>query len=190
MEGDFVTIDKLADNRVLVVLGKQDMSDFSLDYSRMKFDDSHCKRILMRILRLACVKEGIEINGKSVMLEAISFDEECYLLITINGRKSSKYRLKGNKRSLCYHLGKSGNFLDAIEQLYRQNVCCNYNSAYMYNDEYYLIFDYPSIPQKLRKVLSEYGSKGKSSLSAARVRENGKQLCKSNAIAQIGKFLV
>lgn len=185
-----MTIDKLTDNRVLIVLCKQDMSDFSLDYSKMKFDDNHTRRILMRILRLACVKEGIEINGKSVMLEAINFDEECYLLVTINNKKQKKYRLKNIRNSLCYHLGGSSNFLDAIEQLYRQNVCCNHNSAYMYKDEYYLIFDYPSIPQKLRRVLSEYGNKSKNNVSAARVKENGKQLCRHNAIAQIGKFLV
>ena len=185
-----MTIDKLADNRVLIVLCKQDMSDFSLDYAKMNFEDSHSRKMLMRILRLACMKEGIEISGKSVLLEAISFDEECYLLATINNKKQKKYRLKSNKNSLCYHLGSSGNFLDTIEQLYRQNVCCNHNSAYMYNDEYYLIFDYPSIPQKLKRVLSEYGNKGRNSLSAARVKENGKQLCKHNAIAQIGKFLV
>ena len=173
-----MTIDKLTDNRVLIVLCKQDMSDFSLDYSKMKFDDNHTRRILMRILRLACVKEGIEINGKSVML------------VTINSKKQKKYRLKSSRSSLCYHLGNSGNFLDAIEQLYRQNVCCNHNSAYMYNDEYYLIFDYPSIPQKLRRVLSEYGNKGKNSIITARVKENGKQLCKQNAIAQIGKYLI
>lgn len=185
-----MTIDKLADNRVLIVLCKQDMNDFSLDYSKMKFEDSRTRRVLMRILRLACVKEGIEINGKKVFLEAINFDDECYLLATINGTKQKKYRLKSNKNSLCYHLGNSGNFLDAIEQLYRQNVCCNHNSAYMYNDEYYLIFDYPSIPQKLRRVLSEYGNKGKNSIITARVKENGKQLCKQNAIAQIGKYLI
>ncbi|MCH5297328.1 MAG: adaptor protein MecA [Ruminococcus sp.] len=185
-----MTIDKLADNRVLIVLCKQDMSDFSLDYSKMKFDDGHSRKVLMRILRLACMKEGIEINGKSVLLEAINFDEECYLLVTINSHRHKRYRLKSNKNSLCYHLGGSGNFLDTIEQLYRQNVCCNHNSAYMYNNEYYLIFDYPSIPHKLKRVLSEYGNKGKNSLSAARVKENGKQLCRNNAIAQIGKFLV
>lgn len=185
-----MTIDKLADDRVLIVLCKQDMSNFSLDYGRMNFEDSHSKKMLMRILRLACIKEGIQISGKNVLMEAISFDEECYLIITINNAKKKRYRLKSSKSSLCYHLGSSGNFLDAVEQLYRQNVCCNHNSAYMYNDEYYLIFDYPSIPQKLRRVLSEYGSKGRNRLSAARIKENGTLLCGHNAIAQLGKHLV
>lgn len=185
-----MTIDKLTDNRVLIVLCKQEMNAFSLDYNRMKFDDSHTRRVLMRILHLACVKEGIEINGKSVILETINFDEECYLLVTINSKQQKRYRLKSNKNSLCYHLGSCGNFLDAVEQLYRQNVCCNHNSAYMYNDEYYLIFEYPSIPQKLRQVLSEYGNRCKGSIATAMVKENGKQLCEHNAIAQLGKHLV
>lgn len=188
MGGDILTIDKLAENRVLIVLCDKDMDDYSLDYNKMNLDDVHSRKILMKLLQLACLQSGIEIKGRSVILEAIAFEKECYLLITVKDKKTKTYRLK--QSSLCYHLGESGNFLDAVEQLYRQNVCCNRNSAYLYNGEYYLIFDYPAIPKKLRKVLSEYGRKSGGNLTAARIRENGRQLCRHNAISQIGKFLV
>ena len=183
-----MTIDKLADNRILIVLCDKDMNDYSLDYNKMNLDDVHSRKILMKLLQLACLQSGIEIKGRSVLLEAIAFEKECYLLITVKDKKPKTYRLKPS--SLCYHLGESGNFLDAVEQLYRQNVCCNRNSAYLYNGEYYLIFDYPAIPKKLRKVLSEYGRKSGGNLTAARIRENGRQLCRHNAIAQIGQYLV
>ncbi len=185
-----MTVDKLAENRILIVLCDKDMNDFSLDYNKMSFDDVHSRRILMRILQLACFKSGIDIKGRSVMLEAVAFDDECYLLITLKDKRHKTYKLKSCNKALCYHFGGSGTFLDAVEQLYRQNVCCNHNSAYVYKGEYYLIFDYPSIPQKLRRVLSEYGNRSSSSLTAARIRENGKQLCRNNAIASIGKYLV
>lgn len=185
-----MTVDKLADNRVLIILCDKDMEDFSLDYDTLSLDDSHSRRVLMRIMQLACIKTGIEIKGKSVLIEALSLDKECYLLLTVDEKHRRTYRIKSNTECLCYHLGTSGNFLDTIEKLYRQNVCCNRNSAYVYNDEYYLIFDYPSLPRKLKKVLSEYGKCSGGNLSAARIRENGKPLCKYNAIVQIGRFLI
>lgn len=188
--GDILTVDKIAENRVLIVLEEKDMTDFSLDYNKMSFEDVHSRKILMRILQLASIKTGLELNGRRVMLEAILLNDECYLLITVRTRQHKTYRLKDNNKSLCYHLGGSGNFLDTVEQLYRQNVCCNHNSAYEYKNEYYLIFDYPSIPRKLKRVLLEYGSKSGEEITAARIKENGRQLCRSNAIERIGRHLV
>jgi hypothetical protein len=185
-----LTVEKLDENRVLIILCDKDFNDFSLNYDKMSLDDSHSRNILMKIFRLACTKAGIDFFGKTALFEAMMFENECYLLVTVDVKKPRTYRLKSCSQSLCYRLGKSGNFLDTLEQLYRQNVCCNRNSAYLYNDEYYLIFDYPSIPRKLRHVLSEYGKKSTGKLNAARIKENGKPLCTTNAIAQIGRFLV
>lgn len=184
-----MTVDRIAENRVLIILCEKEMKDFALDYSTMSLDDVNSRRILMRILRLACVKTGLELGGRSVVLEAVSFDDECYLLVTVKEGHRKRYKIK-NKESLCYHLGNSSNFLDTVEQLYKQNVCCNHNSAYEYKNEYYLIFDYPSIPSKLKRILLEFGSRSGGSLISARIKENGKQLCKTNAIARIGKYLV
>lgn len=184
-----MTVDKLAENRVLITLCNEDMKDFSLDYSRLSLNDIHSRKILTRIMQLACFKFGIELSGKNVLIEALSLDDECYLLLTINRKYSRTYRLK-KTTCQCYRLGKSSNFLDTVEQLYRQNVCCNKNSAYVYKDEYYLIFEYPAIPHKFKRVLSEYGKRSGGNISAAIIKENGKMLCKTNAIAQIGKHLV
>lgn len=56
-------------------------------------------------------------------------------------------------------LGNGSGFLDTIEILYKQNICCNKNSAYVLNGKYYLIFDYPTIPKKLKMTLSEYAQR-------------------------------
>ncbi len=185
-----MTVDKLDENRVLIILCEKDMEDFSLDYDKMDMNDLHSRKVLMRIMQLACFKSGIEINGKKILLEAVAGAQGCYLLVTVDENRKKKYRLKSTSDSICYSLGTSGNFLDSIEKLYRQNVCCNRNSAYEYNGEYYLIFDYPSIPQKLKRVLSEYGERRRGNLIAADIRENGRLLYKTNAILGIGKYLV
>ncbi len=183
-------IDRLEQNRILVTLCGKDMDDFSLDFNTLGFDDAHSRRILMRILQLACFKSGIEVTGKNILVEALPVDGGCYILLTVIEKyRHRTYKIKTSSGSLCYFLGGSGNFLDTVEKLYKQNVCCNKNSAYLYDNKYYLIFDYPSIPYKLRRILLEYAVKCGGKVTAARIRENGKSLCKVNAIAQIGQYL-
>lgn len=186
-----MTVDKLSDNRVLIVLCRQDMEDYRLDLETLSLSDAHSRKILMRIMHTACFKSGIEVSGKSVRLEAIGLDESCYILVTVGSlRRMKTYKLKNPRGCRCYSLGGSENFLNTMEMLYRQNVCCNKNSAYVLGNEYYLIFDYPSIPRRLGRILSEFAGEKGGRTFAARVKENGKELCANNAIAQIGKHLV
>lgn len=188
--GMILTVDKLSDDRVLIILGTKEMQDYALDFDTLSLNDLHSRKILLRIMQIACRKTGIETRGKSVSIEALSFDEDCYILVTVSQKSRRTYRIKKNDESVCYFLGESANFLETLEKLYRQNVCCNRNSAYLCDNRYYLIFDYPSIPKKLKRVLSEYGEKSGGKLAAAKVRENGKLLCRHNAIMQIGRYLV
>ena len=185
-----MTVDKLSENKVLVVLCTNDMADFSLDYNSLSLNDIHSRKILLRILQVACMKSGIELKNKNVKLEAMTLEKECYILITFERKHRKIYRVKKKSEVVCYYLGESANFLNTIEKLYRQNVYCNKNSAYLYDKGYYLIFDYPAIPHKLKRVLSEYGEKREGHSFCARVKENGKSLCEHNAIFQIGKHLV
>lgn len=186
-----MTVSNLGENRVLIILCEKDMEDFSLDFDKLSLDDSHSRKVLLRIMNVACRKSGIEMKGRNVKIEALSLDGGCYLLLTVEEKhRHTTYRIKKSADCVCYLLGESGNFLDAMEKLYRQNVYCNRNSAYVYDNKYYLIFDYPSIPKKLKIILSEYGQKSGGKLSSAKIKENGKLICNHNAILQIGKFLV
>ena len=184
-----MTIDRIAFNKVLVTLCSKEMEDFSLDFDKLSLNDYHSRKILMRILHLACFKSGIEINNKNILMEALPYFGGCSILLTVTEKAGRKtYRIKRNK-SICFRLGDSKNFLDTIEVLYHQNVCCNKNSVYIYNNEYYLIFDYTNIPKKLRIVLSEYAMYFSSNIEAARIKEYGKLICEKNAIERIGKWL-
>ena len=80
-------------------------------------------------------------------------------------------------------------FLDVIQLLYKQNVCCNKNSAYEKDGVYYLIFDYPTVPKRFKRILHEYGVRCGDNIFAANLRENAQEICRSNAIAVIGKCL-
>lgn len=187
--GDALTVDKLENNVILITLCEKDMKEFALDFNAMSLNDAHSHKIIMRIIQLACLKSGIEMKNKSIMLEALPLDGGCCILMTLAQKSRRTYKLKNKNESVCYALGDISNFLDTLEKLYRQNVCCNRNSAYVYNQNYYLIFDYPSVPKKLKGVLCEYGKKCGGKVACARIKENGREICKINAIACIGSAL-
>ena len=87
-------------------------------------------------------------------------------------------------------MANASDFLNAVEALYRSNICCRKSSAYEMSGNYYLVFDYFSLPKHMIRVLSEYGERQKSRNAAARVRENANLLCHADAVAVIGKILV
>lgn len=185
-----MTVDKLGENKVLIILCNKDMEEFSIDFERVNFHDSDSRRALIKIMKLGCSKAGVEICNRNVDIEALPFEDECYILITVYEKNRRSYRIKDAGKCVCYSLGGSGNFLDTLEKLYRLNICCNRNSAYLYKESYYIVFDYPSIPKKLKRLLSEYGKRRMNRVESARIRENGKLICSHNAILQIGKHLV
>lgn len=184
-----MTVDKLNHNKLMITLCNEDMHDFKLDYTSLSLYDYHSRKILMRILNLACFKMGIDSKDKKMVVEALPFDNGCVILLTLVKREINTYKIKSPAQSICYLLGNCENFLETVRLLYLQNICCNKNSAYFFDGNYYIIFDYPAIPHKFKKILSEYAEKRCDKLTVPRLRENGLEICKSNAILQIGRFL-
>lgn len=184
-----MTVDKIKSNKILITLGDDDMRDFSLDYNMLSLYDSHSRKILMRIVQVACFKTDIEIRNKRMLVEALPTVNGCMLLLTVEDRKGKRYRLQGAGKANCYKAGDSKNFLDVIQLLYRQNVCCNKISAYELDGVYYLIFDYPAVPKRYKRILHEYCKKCGENIFASRLRETAREICRTNAVAVIGRCL-
>lgn len=183
-----MTINRLDDRRVLVVLANKDMSDFSLDFAAMDMDNAHARKIILRLTRLACRKSGIDIRGKRLNVEALMMGEGCYLLVTV--RKSPRrYRLKRGGGA-CFRFDGCTDFLNAVEALYRSGFYSAKTAAYEWNGSYYLVFRYPSVPSAVRRVLTEFSVASGGVLFSAQVRERGRELCAQNAVAYIGRQLV
>ncbi len=185
-----MTVNRLSENTVLIVLYTKDMHNLSLDINDDNSGDEAFRKTITKIMKYACAKAGVDICNRKVDIEALPFENECYLLITVHEKIRRSFRKKSTGECVCYSLGGSGNFLDTLERIYRQNICCNKNSAYLYNDNYYIVFDYPNIPKKLKVLLSEYAEKSVDKIESARVKENGRVICADNAIYQIGRHLV
>lgn len=184
-----MTVDKIQKNMILVTLCDEDMREFSLDYDALSFYDSHSRKILMRILQVACFKSGVEIKDKKMLVEALPTADGCILVLTVEEKQRKKYKMQGKGKCNCFDVGNSKNFLDVIYLLYKQNVCCNKNSAYEKDGKYYLIFDYPAVPKRFKRILHEYAVRCGGNIFASSLRENAKEICKTNAITVIGRCL-
>ena len=181
-------VSKLDGSRVLVVLGDSEMNDFELDFAAMGLQNDRSRRVLLRLISLACRKSGIDTRGKRVRVEALQMNDGCYLLVTVK-HLSQRYRLKRGG-GVCYAFPDCSAFLGAVEAAYRRGFCCAKNAAFFQGGVYYLIFDYPALPKALGSVLSEFGERSGGALKCARIKEHAKLLCPRKALTVIGEKLV
>ena len=182
-----MTIEQIDKGKVLIVLGSSDMRDFSLDYSKMSFSDPHSKRILIRLLTLACLKTGISSYGKKMLVEALPHENGCIILLTLKPENKRKvYRIKRKNYSLCFVFGSLENLINLCVDL--KDKCVTENRIYYYNNKYYVVFESVFSP-KLKRMITEYADKAEGrSILTARIKENGKLIADNNGVVTFGKY--
>lgn len=185
-----MTIEQLDTTKVLISLCNEDMEDYSLSFDTMSFYNDSSRRVLMRLLRLACNKTGMPFGSKTVLVEALPHQSGCLLLVTLmeKQKKRKTYRVKRIKERPCYCFDGAEELLSGIESLNHKNVSLHMNSLWLFGGKYYLIFDYPLVSRRARGVLCEYSRElSITDVRAARIRESGKLLCGFNAVEMIGR---
>ncbi len=187
-----MTIEQIDNSKVLISLCTEDMADFSLQFGKMSFHDSHSRIILSRLLSIACTKTGLAVEDKSLLVEALPHQNGCLLLITAVPKRTKRkiYKIKKSASLPCYCFKNAENLLSAIEKLNGGNSFYCGNCAYLYKDKYFIVFDYPALSIKTKMILSEFSTVCTGSKSfIARVKEAGKLLADVNAVEQIGNRL-
>ncbi len=185
-------ISQLSNTKILISLCNDDMKNFDLSFDKVSLFDPHSKKILSRLLNVACNKNSIATDNKTVVLEALpSIDGMLILLsVTENKHHRKKYRIKRINEYPCYRFDDAEAMLTAIEKLCDTDVFFYNNSAYFYKNRYYLVFDYPVLSQKAKKILSEFALCVRGSKTfVARLHESGKMLSSGNAVVHIGMAL-
>lgn len=184
-----MTIEQLDSTKVLISLCAQDMKNYSLEFDTMDFEKPHCKKILTRLLAIACEKTGFNIDDGYLLVEALPYDNGCLILITASEKRGRRiYKIKKNNRSLCCVFEDTESFITAVLQLAKSGLSLYPNSAYFYNEKYYLVFACPALPKRARVLLSEYARVMLCNRSfAARLSESGKIIAKKNAVKIISK---
>lgn len=185
-------ISQLSRNKILISLCNDDMKSFELNFDEMGLSDPHSKKILSRLLSLACNSNSIQTDNKVILCEALKSDDGCIILVSLSEKKQKrkKYRIKRITEYPCYKFKNVDDMLDAIKKLYNTDTLFYNNSAYFYKDNYYLVFDYPIVALKAKVILSQFAQKIRGSKTfIARLHESSKVLSSGNAIIHIGTSL-
>ncbi len=185
-------ISQLSNDKLMITLCNDDMKSFELEFDDMGLSDPHSKKIITRLLSLACTSNSIVLDNKIILCEALPTDNGCVLFISLKDKqhKRKKYRIKRITEYPCYRFECVEDLLSAVEKLYYTDVLFYNNSAYMYKDRYYLVFDYPIVPKKAKSILLEFANTVKGTKPfVARLHESATTLSSGNAIVHIGTSL-
>ncbi len=176
-----MTIEQIDTSKVMIVLGSNDMKDFSLEYSTLSFSDPHSRKILSRLLTLACSKTGMNIENKKMLVEALPHKSGCLILLTLKPkRKRRVYRVKKPNKSLCCIFESTDSLIDASTAV---GESLPENEVFYYNDKYYLVTD-SNLALYPLALLEEFAECYVCSrIASAKVKEAGKSLGDMRVIA-------
>lgn len=185
-------IEQLDASKVLISLCNEDMKSFKLQFENMSFYSEHSKRILVRLLKLACMKAGVSCKSKTVLMEALPHQSGCLILVTMMETKKRKtYRVKKVAEKPCFVFDSTEEMLTGMETLYKGNFSMSSNSLWVCEDRYYLFFDYPSVQERVQRILTEFAFyKIFPQVEISRIKERGKLLCGESAVDTIGRSMV
>lgn len=179
-----MTIEQLDTSKVLISLCNEDMENFELRFNDMSFCSEHSRKVLLRLMRLACMKTGVEMHKGAVLMEALPHQSGCLLLVTLMEKDKRKtYKVKRLRDFPCFVFDSAEELLSAAESLGSKDITLYKNSLWLYEGKYYLVFDYPAVHPVCAGVLCEYARKIQgTAVTISRIRESGKLLCPNNAM--------
>ncbi len=184
-----MTIEQLDERKVLISLCSEDMKSFELEFENMSFYSEHSKRVLLRLLQLACMKAGISAKSKSVLMEALPHKSGCLLLVTMLEEKGPKtYKVKRVTSQVCFVFESAEAMLSTAQELSRSELKLRSNSLWLLEGRYYLIFDYPRVHRGISEIAGYYGVECRcTGIQISRIKESGELLHKGNALEYIGR---
>ncbi len=187
-----MTIEQLDACKVLISLGSEDMKNFELQFENMSFYGEHSRRVLLRLLQLACMKAGMSYKSKSVLMEALPLRSGCLILVTMMEEKQRKtYKVKSVTPQPCFVFESAEELLSAAQEMFGQNFELHGNSLWLSEGRYFLVLESPLLTKKAREILGEYGAQYKTpQVQLARIKERGRLLHGGNALEYIGRKII
>lgn len=190
-----MTIEQIDSNKLLIILENDEMQEYSLNFEQMSLSDRNSREVLAKLLKAAGICKGLEISGKTLLVEAMSHTSGCMLIITVlsdySKEEQHRYKIKKSRGAIIYSFDESESFLSAVERLYIGGYIFENSKAY-YNGEYTLVMFYTDkIPLNAVAILEEYGKKELSGrINLARLEESSKIISDCHAILTIGSQLI
>lgn len=199
-------IEKITDNKIRIILKKEDFKDKSVDLQKLILNTSDSQSLFLEILDKAEKEVNFETDGHKLLIETyFEGNEVCIFTITkyietnnkINGnhKKSltvKKKRQTFNSTSVVYQFSEFEDFCDFCNFIYKNNhiqLKGLFKTAFLYNynNIYYLVIDGINLSHSSLSFfcssLLEFSSLLKYNKNFKfKLKEHGKILIKNNAI--------
>lgn len=199
-------IEKITDNKIRIILKKEDFKDKSVDLQKLILNTSDSQSLFLEILDKAEKEVNFETDGHKLLIETyFEGNEVCIFTITkyietnnkINGnhKKSltvKKKRQTFNSTSVVYQFSEFEDFCDFCNFIYKKShiqLKGLFKTAFLYNynNIYYLVIDGINLSHGSLSFfcssLLEFSSLLKYNKNFKfKLKEHGKILIKNNAI--------
>ena len=185
-----MNIEKIDTRRIIISLCEKDMQDYAVTFESLNLSEKHSKTVLADIMERASETTGIDLKNKKIIIEALRYDTGCLLLLTV-ARKRKTYHVRYGTESFTFRFPSAEAFLSCIKALYDIQKDRFFSSAYLYDNNYYLVIKTSSrLKDKYINTIAEFSAGcAKGNIFHAFLSEHAKPLHLSNAVRHIGKNL-
>lgn len=188
-----MNIEQIDSSRILISLCDKDLENYSVTFENLSLSEAHSRMVLKELMYHASIKTGINLKDKKVLIEALKYEHGCILLLTVSekSKKRKTYHVKYYNDSYIFTFNNAENFLSCIKALYHIQKDTFSSSAFLYNQNYYLVIKTASpLKAKYTNTIHEFCTNAKrGNLFNAFLLEHAKPLKLNYAIQHIGRSL-
>lgn len=180
-----MTIEKLDNSRLLISLCKYDMERLNLREDNMTLKNQEFKDTIKAILSVAMYEAETSINGRKAYIEALPYEDGCFLLVTLvyKEKRSKRYKVKRKKKAL-YHFDDFEDIINMSYSLTSQGISCGNTRIFESEGKYYLYCE--DCSNCFERIVREYAQRiSLTNTEIARFNEYGNVIASGNAIKKI-----
>lgn len=191
-EDTALKIEAPQENKIVVVLTREDMSELDITYEEMDYGNIETRRVIWTLLDRAreTLRRDIDPSGKMLIETVPTEDGGCVLYFTVlpqeaalNGRGA--VRIHKERTGFTYAFASLDALLECAAHL-RGIRPLPKSSLYLLDGTYCLRVQAEHAPRRIRQMLSEYGVPcADGVMPAAFLREHAKLLARDDAIEKL-----
>ena len=199
-------IERINDNKLKIVLSKQDLIDKNIDIHTLNPNSIESQDLFFEILQEIEFYYGFDMGNSQVLLEGVSTSSGGMILTVTKNSATPKHSHTVTKNKPKIKATKKTNVLETKDLIYKfddfdsicefinriKNIRITYeNSLYEYNQNYYLVLSCSENDEKIYKkllfILSDYATFTSNVSIKNKLNEYGNMIIEKNAINQIKK---
>ena len=181
-----MTIERIDNSRLLISLCKYDMERLDLQEKNLTLKNPYFKDTIKAILSVAMCESGISGKGKKAYIEALPYDEGCFIMVSFveKEKRDKKYRVR-KKKNHIYIFSDFEDIISLCDKLLKRDEKMGGNCVFECTGKYYLYIE--DCSTQCEKLIEEFGKKILiSTIDIARFNEYANIIAKNNAISKIG----